>query len=256
MTTATALADVVRAFDRTVNKFTDSAGNVEIHVQALSNIGEQFEKAHDQAKVQDLKEAALAIIRLQKVNQDSAAVLRRLQTSYAPKVDVVTDFPALLTQGLQEREAADSYDPAKTDLYLELEEDIGEVHGTGAAAATQRADGDDSDDDVVLEATQGGQLAPNSKCPLSGKQLLDINVPVMDSKGFVYEKADIEGYIKRQRTVGEYVKCPEHGTSHRVALKDLKPARRVVKAKRRQKANPNAGRGGNQRATQLDIIDM
>lgn len=42
-------------------------------------------------------------------------------------------------------------------------------------------------------------------------QLLEIDVPVMDNKGFVYEKKDVVDHIKRQRTVGESVLCPVHG---------------------------------------------
>lgn len=42
-------------------------------------------------------------------------------------------------------------------------------------------------------------------------QLMAIEDPVEDSKGFVYEKSYIEQYISKNRGQSMYVKCPEHG---------------------------------------------
>ena len=47
------------------------------------------------------------------------------------------------------------------------------------------------------------------------------------------------------------VRVDASGTHHKVAEKDLKPAKRVIKAKRRNKGRPAAKA---QRASQLDII--
>ena len=45
------------------------------------------------------------------------------------------------------------------------------------------------------------------------------------------------------------------GAHHKVAEKDVKPAKRVLRAKRRNRGRP-AARSQAQRASQLDIIDL
>lgn len=49
----------------------------------------------------------------------------------------------------------------------------------------------------------------------------------------MYEKKAIEQYIRAKR--GAPCPCPQSGTSHIVALNDLKPARNVERMRKRQK---------------------
>jgi hypothetical protein len=123
--------------------------------------------------------------------------------------------------------------------YHAFQESIGETPATGAT-------GGGDDDDVVLEETRGGNLAANHKCPISGKdvrtelppfdsiallccpaaaqsaaqkqdcaqscpscvQLLELEDPVQDEKGYVYEKRFITDTLHKS---GGRMQCPVPG---------------------------------------------
>jgi len=99
----------------------------------------------------------------------------------------------------------------------------------------------DEDDDImdVGGATQVHGVK-NRKCPLTQQLVEDLSEPVMDLKGFVYEKKRILAYLRGHRG-----QCPQFGASHAVSPEDLKDARsRVLLYKRAQ------GRQQTQRAQQ------
>lgn len=118
--------------------------------------------------------------------------------------------------------------------------------------ATQNND-DEDEDEVRVEPGQKG-LAPNETCPLSGRALMDIEEPVQDAKGFVYEKTAIVQYIRRAPGPSAYIECPVYGANHKLAENDLKPAKRIIKAQRKHKRNP-AGRSQTQHPDSV-MIDI
>jgi hypothetical protein len=119
-----------------------------------------------------------------------------------------------------------------------------------AAVKEQRAKanrGDDDDDDLIITQAGnaggfllGGVSFPNEKCPMSGKRLEEVDEPVVDEKGYVYERAAIEAHVAkygkpeggRGGTGEKAVECPVAGTSHFVKVSKLKPSREVEKLKR------------------------
>lgn len=111
----------------------------------------------------------------------------------------------------------------------------------------------EDDDGVWVDNTQGtSALAPNSRCPLSFKGLLDISEPVQDTKGFVYEREAILKYISSKP--GGVVDAPVSGSSHKVRAADLKPAKAVLKAQKKaasQRRSSGAGREG----PEADVVD-
>jgi len=162
--------------------------------------------------------------------------LKDLGNTYEAKADDVLDIAKAVEDGTKSKLAIMG---RNTDGILKDFDD---------AVKAQRAKakrGDDEDEDLIItQAGAGGVLLdgisfPNEKCPMSGKKLEDIDEPVADEKGYVYERAAIEDYIRRNGKpegrggVGEKVmSCPVAGTSHQVAVSKLKPSREVEKLKR------------------------
>lgn len=83
-------------------------------------------------------------------------------------------------------------------------------------------------------------------------QLADLDEPLEDQEGFIYEGVAIRGAL--QHTMREdgfnWIECPLPGVSHRIMLHNLKPAnkrrlQRMAKLKRQQQqqAGTQAGHG-------------
>ena len=117
---------------------------------------------------------------------------------------------------------------------------------TGADATPQDEDGDVVD---VTQAAAGGARghgAVNSKCPLTMKDVFDLEDPTADVKGYVYERAAIVEYVRRQAGHGAHAaaQCPAAGTNHAVRVAELRPAREVIRAKKRAEAARRVGMRG------------
>lgn len=108
------------------------------------------------------------------------------------------------------------------------------------------------DEDVILTSQA---LQTNSRCPMSAKPVDQLEEPVMDQKGYVYEKKLIEQFI---RAKGGRVPCPQAGAGHVITLNDLKPARHIERARKRAKytgqssTQPTQGGGG---AEEINLED-
>ena len=77
---------------------------------------------------------------------------------------------------------------------------------------------------------------------------MELDEPVEDSKGFVYEKADIVNFMK-----GKSIQCPVAGTNHMVSAAGLRPAKAIIRAQSR--AKQNVGRSTAQRPNE-EILDV
>ena len=120
--------------------------------------------------------------------------LKDLGNTYEAKADDVLDIAKAVEDGTKSKLAMMG---RNTDGILKDFDD---------AVKAQRAKakrGDDEDEDLIItQAGAGGVLLdgisfPNEMCPMSGKKLVDIDEPVADEKGYVYERAAIEDYIRR-----------------------------------------------------------
>lgn len=90
-------------------------------------------------------------------------------------------------------------------------------------------------------------------CAFVAVQLVDLESPVEDDKGFVYEGSAIRTAITRG---GGVIECPVAGASHMVRLTNIKPSRRVLrlqKQKRRQGTQAGQGQPTQQQGTVLDL---
>lgn len=63
-------------------------------------------------------------------------------------------------------------------------------------------------------------------------QLIDLQEPVEDDKGFVYEGEAIRHTLRRS---DGWMECPVAGASHRVQLNTLKPCRRILRMQKQRK---------------------
>lgn len=103
------------------------------------------------------------------------------------------------------------------------------------------------DDDIEVQIGGDSGAAPNAQCPLTMRPLLEIENPVADQKGYVYEKDAVEQYIRQNRGS---IKCPATATSHMITIQDLKKAIKVLKMQRKQRMY------GTQNQPQADVFDV
>ena len=109
---------------------------------------------------------------------------------------------------------------------------------------------DDEDEDLVVTQAggAGGYQPPNSKCAISGIAVEAIEDPVEDEKGYVYEKAAIEQYVRSHtgRGRGDTCSCPHAGTSHQISMQSCGPRKtsRAGEKSRRVAASRRASEGG------------
>ena len=89
---------------------------------------------------------------------------------------------------------------------------------------------------------------------------MELEEPVVDARGFVYEKAAAVQYVQTvaRTRPGRGVPCPQAGTSHTLRVEDLRPAEKVLAARRRAER-----RGGTQAAVAAaaaagasDVLDV
>ena len=106
--------------------------------------------------------------------------------------------------------------------------------------AAVRGGGETLDDDAEFMVVGGGgdgaKGVKNAKCPLSLKKVEDLDEPLEDLKGYVYEAAAILDYLGRKTSVP----CPVAGTVHTVKRADLKPSKAVQRLKARHLAASRA----------------
>ena len=69
---------------------------------------------------------------------------------------------------------------------------------------------------------------------MAGRDLGDLDDPVRDSKGYIYERIAIEGYLSQGRGRHISKRCPVAGANHMVAVADLQSAQMQVRAVRRR----------------------
>ena len=81
---------------------------------------------------------------------------------------------------------------------------------------------------------------------------MELEDPVEDERGYVYEKAAILDHI-RLKQPGQCV-CPVSGTMHVITAEGLRPARALKQAQRR--ARQGRLRPGRNRSRSGDVLDL
>eukprot|EP00740_Mantoniella_antarctica_P018412 CAMPEP_0198692904 /NCGR_PEP_ID=MMETSP1468-20131203/238122_1 /TAXON_ID=1461545 /ORGANISM="Mantoniella sp, Strain CCMP1436" /LENGTH=237 /DNA_ID=CAMNT_0044447165 /DNA_START=32 /DNA_END=742 /DNA_ORIENTATION=+ len=169
-----------------------------------------------------LKIRVTEMLTLQKNHQAHILALGELERTYAGSLDA-TDFQELLDTKVRTLAAGLPNDPGGFAAEFEKKVADGKRKAPGAAAEEQ-------DEDIML-TSQAGHTT-NLKCPITAKAIDEIEEPVVDQKGYVYDKKAITQYINQK---GGKAPCPQSGTSHVISIKDLKPARSVLTQRKRAK---------------------
>ena len=88
-------------------------------------------------------------------------------------------------------------------------------------------------------------------------QIMELEEPVEDERGYVYEKAAILDHIRQQerRSPGQCV-CPVSGTTHIITAAGLRPARAVKQAQRRRRLGRQPQQAGQSRRRSGDVLDL
>lgn len=89
-------------------------------------------------------------------------------------------------------------------------------------------------DDIQVETTKTSGFK-NDKCPLSLRDVMDLKEPVQDNMGFIYEKEDLETYMKQVRGRNGRFPCPVAASGTSFSREEIKPAEAVLRLQRQRR---------------------
>ncbi|GIL72367.1 hypothetical protein Vretimale_4147 [Volvox reticuliferus] len=205
--------------------------NLDTVVSSIMTAADYLAILKDSDQVGTYKELVVNLGKLTHEVRTNQAVLQDLAGTYQASLED-TDFRALLDKLLKERLQQHPYRPQDDQRLKEFQDVV--------AGAGSQAFGDEDnlgDEDLLIEDTRGWV---NAKCPLSMKEVLDLENPVKDSLGYVYERSSIMEYLRGHP---HGLKHPCAGVNHNIKEAELKPAEDVIRAKRRQRLQQAMGDG-------------
>jgi len=194
-------------------------------------------------ELDQLKQALPKLVAAQSANKARLEAIRSFADSYqcsTEKTDFQEALHAPIAAALRRPNIGNDPDGAVARFERAIED-----------ARNTREGIDDEDEDLVVTQAggAGGHQPPNSKCAISGIAVEAIEDPVEDEKGYVYEKAAIEQYVRSHtgRGRGDTCSCPHAGTSHQISMQSLRPAKNFTrwrKVQARVAASRRASEGG------------
>lgn len=195
------------------------------------------------ADIDKLKEALPKLVAAQSANKARLEAIKGFAETYqctTEKTDFQEALQSLIAAALRKPGVGGDPDRAVARFDRAIED-----------ARNTREGIDDEDEDLVVTQAGGalGYQPPNSKCPISGKAVEEIEHPVEDEKGYLYERDVIEQFIRANtgRGRGDACDCPQSGTSHKISIASLKPAKQFTrwkKVKAQLAARRRASEGG------------
>lgn len=225
-------------------RVAELADNVDPLCDFVTEFAEHFERAQASDKVDSCRTALAQIIMLEAQIKAQAEAFIEASQGYTAAIDSSTDFLARLEEyGAQ----IPVCNPEEEERFKEMQEKVWRVSHPNEPMPNAAAA--DEDEDIVVAAS-GSDLARNTKCPITAKEVLDISDPVVDNVGFVYEREAIEDYLRRQPGQGNRpLNAPIAGTSHKITIPGLKKASKVIREQRRRLRRPQQ-----ETETQADVI--
>lgn len=219
-------------------KFDWCAQNAHVFNDSIIELAESLLETDGADQSEGAKAAIKELLDIETEAKAFAHALTSLQSTYAPS-ERTTDFAQNLSKGTKRmlpvvRGAADMkqyYEEACSRLAVEDEQEEEEKLG--------------SDDEICIGGSHAA--AANVACPLSGKPLMEIEDPVEDQAGYVYERYIVEKYIKENQGS---VECPVSATHHIITIAGLKRAHKVIRQQRHQKIH------GTQQQSQAEVFDV
>ena len=197
------------------------------------------------AEIDKLKRALPTLVAAQSANKARLYAIQAFADSYqctTEKTDFKEALQALAATATRRPDVGGDPDRAVARFERAIED-----------ARNTREGIDDEDADLVVTQAggAGGYQPPNSKCPITGTPVEAIEDPVEDEKGYVYERFAIEQYVGAGAR-----DCPQSGTSHKISIVSLKPAKeftrwKKVKARLAARRRGEGGEGGD---SDVDVV--
>ena len=155
--------------------------------------------------------------------------LQRLRGAYRTDAKAAFDFDAYVEEQFQALLAERPARPEQDRQYKELVASTWEITNPG-----EPLPGADDDEDLVAVGGGGSSLIKNKNCPLTGQAVEDLEDPVMDPVGYVYDRRAVTQHIQQKSRGGSYeVPAPFHGTTHKIGTRSLKDATAEIKLMKR-----------------------
>jgi len=151
-----------------------------------------------------------------------------LEGGYEGRRNEKTDFRKMMDAKVKECRRKKPMHPSKHESVLDIKQAVWEIHHPnepfpGTADATN--------EEVVMAMTQSEKIARNKTCPISGRSIFEVADPVKDKQGYVYEKEYIIQMFQRGMNA---IECPVAGTTHQIHKADLKPAKELLRERKRR----------------------
>jgi len=184
---------VLRGIDANIQSDTDMLRVIVEKRNQLKDLAQTCIDLEDPDKVARFRELFKELLSMEhEVNMHTQA-LQTMKGTYQP-ANESSDFKGLLDKKIKALLQSHRFEPEAANELKDFDA------GTGGGVA--------ADDDVVEDGA--GDL-PYDRCPLTGKSVFDLEDPVADQKGVIYEKAVVVDYIKKKLRAGHDAVCPVAG---------------------------------------------
>ncbi|KAK9831686.1 hypothetical protein WJX74_006133 [Apatococcus lobatus] len=220
-------------------RVTPFVGNLSSMSESYSDAAEVLHKGHANDKVQQIQEDLVALLAMRAEAECVGATLDTVSSQYSASLQA-TDFQQQMRQLLEQSMACKQYNVNSDPTFQQF---------TRKAGANDLAAGS-CDEDVMLE--EGQEIELNTVCPITAKQTYDLDEPVEDEQGVVYERAAILDYLRRN--CGTSV-CPIAGMSHTITAASLRASKRILREQRRRREQREQGEGSYQDSDDDDAVD-
>lgn len=199
-----------------VREMQDALEQLDATADACANAALDVERERAGAS-RDLRVRVERLCELKREKLAAMDALKALEREYEAEADGNGSFDF------------DGYLDRKTKGYAASRaKELGYLIAFDGAVKKAANGGADADADLVME-DDGGDGPRNAKCPITARPVEEMDDPVEDERGFVYEREAIVQYIGKSKSKD----CPVAGTNHKVTVSELKPSRAAKKLKQR-----------------------
>ncbi|MCO5604281.1 hypothetical protein L7F22_058446 [Adiantum nelumboides] len=179
----------------------------------LKMVAEDLEGEKQTELVEELGEATKEIIDLMEEFDCHSKALNSLRDDYTIG-DETTDFETLLSERAKNIKAQSYVQPEQHALYKQFQEAVWKIHHAGEPMPGQEKD------DLIIFNTQFNVV--NTKCPISGKEVIQLENPVRSSDCMhIYDKEAVMNYLKQHKNKGRPCPCAAAGCPKPLVMERL-----------------------------------
>ncbi|KAH7423062.1 hypothetical protein KP509_12G037800 [Ceratopteris richardii] len=179
----------------------------------IKMLAEDLEKEGQKELVESLGVATKEIIELIEEFDFHNKALSSLKDEYTVR-DEVTDFEVLLSEKTERLRAESHVPPEHHALYKQFQEAVWNVHHAGEPMPGQEKE------DLIMYSSQFNVV--NTKCPITGKEVIDLENPVRSSDCMhIYDRDAVMNYVKQYKGKGRPCPCAAAGCPKPLVLERL-----------------------------------